>query len=225
MRTPDGRLLRTWKGGRAKLNGYLEDYASVAAGLLQLYQTDFDERWFVAARGLADVALEHFADERGGFFDTSDDHEPLLTRPRGVQDGAQPSGGSLMAAVLLELAAFTGDGRYAKAAEAALAPLQGLMAQAPLGFANWLSALDFALAPPREVALVGEDLEPLLAVVRRGYRPDLVVAAGRPGLAGAVPLLHGRDTVDGRPAAYVCAGFSCSRPLTDPAELEAQLAR
>ena len=225
MRTADGRMLRTWKGGRARLNGYLEDYAAVAGGLLQLYQTDFDERWFGAARELAGLALTHFEDPRGGFFDTSDDHERLLTRPKGVQDGAQPSGGSLMASVLLELAAYTGEGRYADAAERALATLQPAMAQVPLGFANWLNGLDLALSPPREVALVGDDLAPLLAVVRRAYRPAVVVAAcGSAGAAtSAVPLLYGREAVAGAATAFVCRGAACSRPVTTPDELEALL--
>ena len=181
MRAPDGRMLRTWHAGRAKLNGYLEDQAAVAEGLLQLYQTDFDPRWFVAARELADLTLAHFAARDGGFYDTSDDHEALVARPRDLQDGVQPCGGSLAALVLLRLGAYTGDGRYLDAAEQALAPLQPLMAASPLGFGTWLSALDLTLAPPTEVALAGARPDELLAVVRATYRPNVLVAAARPG--------------------------------------------
>ncbi len=224
MRAPDGRMLRTWAGGTARLNGYLEDQAAVAAGLLQLYQTDFDPRWFTAARELADLTLAHFAAPGGGFYDTSDDHERLLTRPRDLQDGVQPCGGSLAALVLLQLGAYTGDGRYLDAAEAALAPLQPPMASSPLGFGTWLSALDLTLAPPTEVAIAGAGPDELLAAVRSAWRPNVLVAAGD-GEAAAVPLLWGRGALDGRPAAYVCTGSTCEQPVTTADALSALLDR
>ena len=223
MRGPSGRMLRTWKGGRAKLNGYLEDYAHVADGLLALYGSTFEVRWFGAARELADVVLQHFADPSDGFFDTSDDHEALLVRPKGLQDGAVPSGGATAAGVLLRLAHYTGEGGYADAAERALGQTGKAMGQAPLGFAQWLAALDFALAPPRELAIVGEGAEVLLEVARAAYRPNLVVAAGPGGRDEVIALLDGRDAIDGRAAAYVCRQFTCERPVTAPAELEALL--
>lgn len=223
MQTADGRLRRTWRDGRATLNAYLEDYAALADGLLQLYQTDFAARWFVAARELGDAILAHFRDPAGGFFDTSDDHERLLLRPKDLQDGAQPSGGSLAATVLLQLAAFTGEGRYRDAAESAIAPLQPAMADIPLGFANWLCALDFALAPPREVAIVGPQPEPLLTALRAAWRPAVVAAAAADTAATPVPLLRGRAAIGGRAAAYVCAGTRCAPPVTTPAELAALL--
>ncbi len=219
LRDPRGRLLHTWKGGKAKLNGYLADYAHCADGLLELYQTTFDERWFVAARELADSALVHFADSDGGFFDTSDDHESLILRPKGLQDGAVPSGGAALTGVLLRLAALTGEGRYADAAESALAAVQPLMGRAPQGFAQWLAALDCALAPSQEVAVVGDEPRRLLDEIRARFRPNLVVAAGPSGRASSVPLLAGRDDVDGRCAAYVCQHFSCEQPVTDAAAL------
>ena len=224
MRAPDGRMLRTWAGGTARLNGYLEDQAAVAAGLLQLYQTDFDPRWFTAARELADLTLAHFAAPGGGFYDTSDDHERLLTRPRDLQDGVQPCGGSLATLVLLQLGAYTGDGRYLDAAEAALAPLQPPMASSPLGFGTWLSALDLTLAPPTEVAIAGAGPDELLAAVRSAWRPNVLVAAGD-GEAAAVPLLWGRGALDGRPAAYVCTGSTCEQPVTTADALSALLDR
>ena len=269
LRDARGRLLRTWRCvgpgdtvpdgagerageragtrdcGIAKLNGYLDDYADVAYGLLQLYQTTFDERWFVTARQLADTALAHFADPAGGFFATSDDHEELLRRPRSEEDNAVPSGGAMLTLVLVQLAAYTGDDRYAAAAEAALVRMADDAATMPLGFAQWLVALDLYLAPPVEVAIVGEQPPaltvttddahdaasrdaPLLAVVRAAFRPHLVVAAARhaapdDGRASAVPLLEGRRPVDGRPAAYVCRRFACAAPVTSADELEAAL--
>jgi hypothetical protein len=223
MRDRGGRMLRTWKGGRAKLNGYLEDYAHYAAGLLELYQATFEPRWFHAARALGDAILEHFVDPAGGFFDTSDDHEKLLLRPKGIQDGAVPSGGAMAATVLLRLAEYTGEGRYADAAEGALAPLQAAMARAPLALAHWLAALDFMFAPPQGLAIVGADPGPLLDVARARYRPNLVVAAGPSAEDHAIALLEHREALGGRATAYLCRRFSCERPVSSPEDLAALL--
>jgi uncharacterized protein len=225
MRGANGRLHRSWKDGRARLNGYLEDYANLAEGLLALYETTFDARWFVAARELADAMLAHFADPRGGFFDTSDDHETLVMRPKDVQDNAVPSGNAMAATVLLKLAAYTGDARYADAAERALRGVQRVLAAAPLGFAQWLCALDFALAQPKEIAIVGEgdDAQKLLAVAQREYRPNQVVAVARPGEESPIPLLQERPQVDGRATAYVCQHFACRIPVNEPEALAEQL--
>lgn len=228
MRTSDGRLLRTWKDGRAKLNGYLEDSACVIEGLLELYQTTFDEKWFVAARELADSMLQHYADPAGGFFDTSDDHEALVTRPKDLQDNAVPSGNAMAATVLLKLAAFTGDEIYYRHAEALLGALQPALIQSPLGFAQWLIALDFALGNPKEIAIVGEKqsggVQALLDVIRAGYRPHQVVALGAPDRSSAIPLMLDRTTIDDRATAYVCARFVCQCPTSDPQVLAEQLA-
>jgi uncharacterized protein YyaL (SSP411 family) len=230
MRTGDGRLLRTWKDGQAKLNGYLEDYACVIDGLLELYQTTFDEQWFVAARELADVMLQHYADPVGGFFDTSDDHETLVTRPKDLQDNAVPSGNAMAATVLLKLAAFTGEDRYYRHADALLGALQPALMQSPLGFAQWLVALDFALSDPKEIAIVGDqqsgEVQALLDVIRRGYRPHQVAAFGtlRAERLSAIPLLHDRPAIDNRATAYVCVRFACQRPTSDPQVLVEQLA-
>jgi hypothetical protein len=227
MRTGDGRLFRAWKDGQAKLNGYLEDYACVIDGLLELYQTTFDEQWFSAARDLADMMLQHYADPAGGFFDTSDDHEALVTRPKDLQDNAVPSGNALAATVLLKLAAFTGEDRYYRHAEALLGALQPALIQSPLGFAQWLAALDFALSSPQEIAIVGDqrsaEAQALLDVIRSGYRPHQVVALGAPDRPSAIPLLRDRPMIDNRPTAYVCVRFACQRPTTDPAVLAEKL--
>ena len=228
MRNPQGQLLRTWKEGQAKLNAYLEDYACVMEGLLELYQTTFDEQWFVAARELADILIAHYTDPAGGFFDTSDDHEALITRPKDLQDNAVPSGNAIASTVLLKLAAFTGEDRYYRHAESLLGVLQPAIAQAPLGFAQWLCALDFSVSQPREIAIVGDvrsgDTQALLDIVRAGYRSNQVVALAQPDRSGSViPLLQDRATLSGQATAYVCRRFVCQHPTTDPTILRQQL--
>ncbi len=177
MRTPEGRLYRTWKDGRgAKLNGYLEDYTHLAEGLLEVYQATFDARWFLAARELMEAALAHFTSDDGVFYDTSDDHEMLVTRPRDVQDNAMPSGNAMAATVLLKLAAYTGEGRYAETAEALLGKLQDKFRQYPTAFGQWLVAFEFAVGSPKEIALVGDpgatDMREMLDVIFEGFRPE-----------------------------------------------------
>ncbi|MGD8485487.1 MAG: hypothetical protein PVH07_02500 [Chloroflexota bacterium] len=221
------RMLRSWKDGKAQHAGTLEDYAHLAEGLLTLYETTFEERFFVAARELADSVLEHFEAPDGGFFDTADDAETLLARPRSLQDNALPSGASMATLVLLRLAAFTAESRYREAAERALAPMVAIAAQHPTGFANWLTAFELASGSIDEIAIVGEpeaeDTRALLAVARTGFRPNRVVAVAADPEASAVPLLHGRTAIDGAATAYLCRDFACRRPTTEPAELAGQL--
>jgi uncharacterized protein len=236
LRQENGRLLRSWKNGEAKLNGYLEDYSYLIEGLLELYQTTFDPRWFLAAQELAETMIAHFQAPDGSFFDTSDDHESLITRPRDLQDNATPSGNAMAVTALLKLASFTNDLRTVDIAHRALAQIQPMVAQYPLGFGQWLQALAYALSKPREIAIVGDpnsaDTQALLRVVRSGYRPFQVVALGAPdggnaadGVRGiaAVPLLHDRGLVQGQAAAYLCRGFACQAPVTDAERLRALL--
>jgi uncharacterized protein YyaL (SSP411 family) len=223
----NGRLLRTWKAGsQAKYNAYLEDYAYLADGLLALYQTTFDERWFVWARELADMMMTHFVDEaNGGFYDTSDDHETLLHRPKDVQDNAIPSANAMAAHVLLKLGLFTGEGNYWDVAETAVSALQGPMMQYPTGFAHWLCAASFMLSQPREVAIIGspgdEDVQTLLASLNEAYWPDIIIATGLSG--DTIPLLQDRAQLDNQATAYVCRQFVCQLPVTTPADLISQL--
>ncbi len=229
----DARLLRSWNASRgvAKLNAYLEDYANLIEGLLALYETTFDARWFIAARELADTMLAHFADPstgsgqvpRGGFFDTSDDHETLLVRPKSLDDNAVPSGNAMATTVLLKLAALTGDQRYSDAAERALKTVQRALTAAPIGFAQWLSALDFALSQPKEIAIVGDttSARALLDVVFEAYRPNQVIAVGN--VDSPIPLLQNRTMLNGKATAYVCQNFACQLPVTEPADLLKQL--
>jgi uncharacterized protein YyaL (SSP411 family) len=228
LRQENGRLLRPWKAGEAKFIGYLENYSYLIEGLLELYQTTFDPRWFVAAQELAETMLEHFTDSEGTLYDTSDDHESLITRPRDLQDNATPSGNAMAVATLLKLDGFTNDLRYVDITYKAVAKLQGMMAQYPLGFGQWLQVLGYALSQPGEIAIVGEPqaagTQALLTVVRSDHLPFQVVAVGTPGAPPpAVPLLQHRWLVEGRAVAYVCRGFTCQAPVTEPERLRAQL--
>jgi hypothetical protein len=232
----EGRLWHTWKAfpeqgrrdGVAKINGYLEDYTHFIEGLLELYQTTFEPRWYQAARELAEVMITHFSAPDGGFFDTSDDHERLITRPRELQDNAVPSGNAMAAFVLLRLAGLSSEPRYAELAHAALDPMQPLLAKYPLGFAQWLIALDYAISHPHEIAIIGEpeasDTRALLDVCTSGYRPHQVVALGTPDAElFTVPMLQARSQIEDHATAYVCVDFTCRPPVTDPAALRALL--
>jgi uncharacterized protein len=224
MRDDDGRLLRTYKDGRAHLNAYLEDHAFLVEALLTLYEAGFDPRWFKAARALAETMIDRFGDaERGGFFTTSSDHETLIARRKEVGDHPIPAGQSAAALGLLRLAALSGEAAFATRARGVFALFAEPAIGHPDSFAHLLRALDFDLAATREVAMVGGDTSALEAVVRGAFRPNVVVAAGP---AGAVepPLLDARTEVGGEPAAYVCEGFTCQLPVTDPAALERELA-
>jgi uncharacterized protein YyaL (SSP411 family) len=232
LRGADGRLLRTWKDGEAKLNGYLEDHAFMVEALISLYEATFDERWFAAGREIADFMIEHFADEQnGGFFETAEYHERLVARRKDLEDNPIPAGNSSAAYGLLRLALLTGDYGYERRAVGVFRLLHRVAFQHPQAFAHLLQAMDFHFAPVKEVALVGHDLRPLERVVRGRFRPHVVLAGnraeassdGEPGDDSVVPLLRGRAPVDGRAAAYVCERFACKRPVTEPAELEALL--
>jgi hypothetical protein len=223
----DGSLSRSWKDGRATGQGVLEDYTHLADGLLALYEATYDERWFTTARALMDRVLARFADPAGGFFDTADDHERLVARPKDLQDNAVPSGNAVAALVLLRLAAWTGEGRYRDAAERALRTVVAFVDRYPTGFAQWLSAMDLGLAAALEVAIVGDPGDPamrgLLELVETGFRPHQVVAVSDAPATSVVPLLADRVALDGRPTAYVCRGFVCRLPVTEPGPLLEQL--
>jgi uncharacterized protein len=223
LRDEGGNLLRTYKDGRAHLNAYLEDHAFLLEALLALYEATFETHWFREARALAKTMIERFGDpERGGFYSTSSDHEELIARRKEVGDHPIPSGNSSAAMGLLRLGALTGERRYTEAGEGVFALFGKPAVEHPDAFAHMLRALDFHLSPTREVALVGENLAELAAAVREKTRPHLVLAGGPEG-ATAPPLLEGRTTVDGKPAAYICENLTCQLPVTDPTELRRQL--
>jgi uncharacterized protein YyaL (SSP411 family) len=224
-----GQLYRIHTAGQSRIPGHLSDYASLADGLLGLYEATFDDRWFLEARSLIDEMIPRFNDSLGsGFYDT-DGAEALITRPRSWEDGALPSGNSMAADVLTRVAALTGEREYEKLAEDILAVRSTTLAQHPLTSGHLLSVLNFYLSPPEEIAIVGhpaaDDTRDLLEVVYGQYRPSKVVAVGTPGDNGeaTVPLLARRGMLEGRATAYVCRRFSCQQPATTPSELEAQL--
>ena len=229
LRRDDGRLLRTHKDGASQVNGFLEDYANLCDGLLELYQTTWDERWFRAARELADLALAHFAADGGGFFDTSDDHETLIVRPRNLQDNATPSGSAMLARQLLRLSAWTGESRYREAAVAALRLLVEALRAYPQAFGEALNAVDMLVAGMQEVAIVGvpdeEGCAALVRELRSRWRPNSVAALSGPAESdeSALPLLRGRVKIDGRATAYVCRNFACQLPVTEVSALREQL--
>ena len=228
----EGRLLRTFRDGRAHLNGYLEDYAFLADGLLSLYEATFDPRWLEEARSLAEGMIELFWDEGdAGFYDTGKDHETLVVRPRDVFDNATPCGSSVAVDMLLHLSILTGNSEYSRIGTAALRSVQPYLAQAPMGMGHWLCALDFYLSTPREVAIVGSPSDPatrsLLEVVHGRYLPNKVLAGADPSqspqLSQDMPLLEGRGMSDGKPTAYVCQNYVCQLPVTEPDALAGQL--
>ena len=221
----DGRLRRVSRDGAVGRHaGVLEDHGCVASGFLSLAQVTGDVVWLDRARALLDAALAHFRTDDGGFFDTADDAETLVARPRDPGDNASPSGLSSMVHALVTAHAMTGEGRYRSAAEAALATVSGLAERAPR-FAGWsLAAAVTMLDGPLEVAVVGPAGAGRDELERRARaRPGSVVVVGDPD--SGIPLLAGRPPVDGHPTAYVCRGFVCERPVTTPETLTATLSR
>ena len=223
----EGRLLRSFKEGEARLNAYLEDHAFLLEALLTLYEATFEQRWFERGQMLADTTIARFGDpERGGFFSTSNDHEALIARRKEIGDHPIPSGNSSIALGLLRLAALTGDRSYEGQAIGVLRLFGNVAPRRPDAFAHLLRALDFHAATTREVALIAprdapdpaKALAALAGTVRREHRPHLVLAGGPEG-CDSPPLLRDRPAVDGRPAAYVCEGFACKAPVSGPEEL------
>ena len=232
MRGPDGRLLRTWRNGEAKLNGYLEDYACLADGLLSLHEATLEPRWLQEAVSVADGMNALFWDDAvGGFYDTGSDHETLVIRPRDVFDNAQPCGGSVAADVLLRLGVITGNDDYSAKGATPLRAMQQLLGRAPAATGHWLGALDFYVSLPREIVIVGPASDPattsMLDEVSQRFMPNRVLVGvsdpANPPLKDS-PLLEQRVMQNGLPTAYVCENYACQLPVTEPAALAAQLA-
>ncbi len=223
----DGLLLRTYKDGVAKYNAYLEDYAFLAEGLVTLYETTGEARWVQEALALTDRMIDEFWDgENGGFFFTGKSHENLIVRSKDYFDNATPSGNSVAADVLLRLAVLTDNERYRNLAIAVFRETGDQARRYPSGFGYLLSAMDFLLSTPKEVAIVGqnaEEIEPLLRETWRRYLPNKVVAPAIGEASLDLPLLQNRPLIDGRPTAYVCEHYTCKQPVTDPGALATQL--
>ena len=227
----DGLLLRTYKDGKAKLNGYLEDYSFFADGLIALYESTGELRWLEEARAITDRMTEEFWDDaEGGFFYTGKSHEELIVRSKDYFDNATPSGNSVAAEVLLRLGLLTANEEYSRKAVALFRLLRDTMLRHPSAFGRLLGALDFYLSTPKEIAIIGErarlETKALLREVWGRYLPNKVVvlsAENNTRAAEAVPLLRDRTMMENMPTAYVCEHYTCQRPVTDASDLGAQL--
>ena len=215
----DGRLRRSRREGRTSGPGYLDDYANVAHGLLELHVATGEVRWLVEANRLARLAVDLFADdEHGGFFLSPVDGERLVARTKDIEDHPLPSGNAMLAHVLLRLGRIYGDDELARRGVAVLRLVRPALERAPAAFGWALCALDLHLSPPRELAVVGPVESEVARAALAPWQPNTVVAVGP---ADGIPLLAGKSLVDGKPAVYVCERFACRAPVTDPAELPA----
>jgi uncharacterized protein YyaL (SSP411 family) len=229
----DGKLLlHSYKDGRARLNGYLDDYSCLIDGLTRLYEASGEARWIDSAIGLAEVMIEQFADlDHGGFFYTGNDHEALIARQKDVYDNATPSASGTAATALLRLGALAGREDFARIGRQALESARAVMDQAPSAAGQHLIALDFELSDPREIAIVAgtepADLSRALDAVHARYLPNAVIAPALAGeleaLRASVPLLVDRGPVDGQVTAYICERFTCRRPVVGLDALEGGL--
>ncbi len=215
---PAGGLLRSWRDGRTSGPGYLDDYANVAHGLIELHVATGELRWLEEARRLTLHAAALFVDEEnGGFYLSQVDGDGLVIRTKDLDDNPTPSGNSMLAHVLLRLARIWGDDELERLGVGVLRLVASALARAPSAFGWALCALDLYLSAPRELAIAG----PVDAEVARAalapFQPNTVVAVGP---SESVPLLEGKGLVGGRPAVYVCERFACRAPVTDPAELK-----
>jgi uncharacterized protein YyaL (SSP411 family) len=224
--TGDDRLCRTSRDGVPGSNsGVLDDYGSVAEGFLALFQVTGDDSWLALSGVLLDVAISHFSDEQGGFFDTPDDAPALVQRPQDPSDNAEPSGWFAVANACVTYGALTGIQEYRQIAERALGVIADLGVRAPRASGWGLTAVSALIDGPQEIAVVGLLDDPHTAVLRAialaATAPGAVIAVGEPG--SEVPLLRDRPLIDGGSAAYVCRGFTCLAPTTDPEVLASQV--
>jgi uncharacterized protein len=213
----EGRLHRTYRAGQAKTTGFLEDYADVANGLYELHVATGEQRYLEESLRLARVALKLFGDaDRGGFFLSPADGEPLVARGKVFDDHPTPSGNSMLAYVLLRLSRVYGDSNLELHAVSVFRLLRSALERAPAGFGHALCALDLHFSPPRELAIIGSPEAAVARAALAPYDPNAVAAFGP---AEGIPLLEGKDYVDGKPAVYVCERFACRAPITEPSEL------
>ncbi|MFO7897535.1 MAG: hypothetical protein R6V58_00570 [Planctomycetota bacterium] len=233
---PDGDLLHTYRAGTAHVDAFLRDYAFLLQAAVDLYEATFKPTWIDRAESLAAEMTEKlWDDEAGGFFSRAGGGHEALVREKDAHDGAVPAGNAIAAHALLRLGTLTMNDACRTKGERALRLFVTRVERGPQAYARLLCAADFHLGPRREIVVAGQHgeaaTERLLAAVRSRYLPDAVVAAVRPGsdIAGRairrVPMLAGRELVDGRPAAYVCENYACRRPVTTPEELAELLAK
>jgi uncharacterized protein YyaL (SSP411 family) len=225
----DGRLQHVYKDGQARVHGFLEDHGALGNALLSLHQATLDPIWLPEVRWCCEEVMTRFwDDECRSFFDAPRDAQPLFMRARDPMDNATPSGTSLAAELLLRSGRLFGETRYEEVARKALQGEAGPMRRYPTAFGRGLSVLDQSLAPPAELAIVGDRADSRTAELRAvglsGFHRNLTVTGRAPGeVISGVPVLEGREAVDQRPTAYLCRGYECELPVTDAAALEAQL--
>ena len=229
MRQEDGALFATARNGRAHLNAYLDDYAFMIQGLIDLYESDFDTRWLKEALALEGIVHARFLDKQhGGYFSTGNNHEKLIARLKSPQDGALPSGNGVQALNLMRLAELTGSPELAERAQNTIQSFGAGLNQYPQGFSQLLIAIDFAATGPREIVIAGEPTDPqtraMLEAVRSRFLPQRVVALSGPNPdAELIPLLEGRPAPEVGARAFVCRDFVCKQPAETAEELAAQL--
>jgi len=217
LSTDDGRLFRAIRDGRTSGLGFLDDYANAAHGLLELHAATGELRWLFEARRLALLAIELFADdEQGGFFLSPEDGDARVPRTKDLQDSPVPSGNSMLAYVLLRLSRVWGDDELERRGVSVLRLAEPALRRAPGFFAWMLCGLDLWLSPPQEIAIAGEVDAPVARAALAPFRPNAVVAVGP---SDDVPLLAGKQPVDGRTAVYVCERFACRAPVTEPEDV------
>jgi uncharacterized protein YyaL (SSP411 family) len=222
---PNDRLFRSWRAGQVKINAYLEDYAGLIVALLALYQSDSNLLWYRAADHLCTEMINNYKDPDGGFFDIRSDQQLLISRPKELQDTAIPSGNAMACTALLTLGLFSPRDDYTIMALRMLENIQDNAVHYPTGFAYWLNALDLALGPVKQVAILTNDddirLQALQDIIWERYRPRCISACSPvPPGTGAPALFDDRTTINDSPAAYVCEGFVCKLPTTTPEELK-----
>ncbi len=231
LRNGNGKLARTWRNGTLRGNGTLEDYAFIADGLVALYRVTSEIQWLDAAGELLDIMVESFQHPSGaGFYDTADDHEKLVIRPRDLQDGATPSGNAVACDLLLTFGMLRGDDKLLSFAERTLASLSRQMREHPIFMGRYLAVLERWLGPRSELIFAGdpdsESLRELRAVVSKRYEPLLVVGFAidtDERIAKRYPMLADRP-IQGDASAYLCEHFTCLPPVTSPAALANLLA-
>jgi hypothetical protein len=220
MKRPDGRLLRARRQGRGDTPGFCDDYAATAVGLFSLYQATGEEEWYREAAAITREMVELFRDESDGlFFATGKDAERLIARPKNLYDNPTPSDNSLAAEAMQYMAAYTGDTAWSARVDQLLIAAGGLIDRIPTAAGHLLSVALVQIAPPKEVAIVGPEPERLIDVVRARFRPEVFLAWAENG-TDSIPLLAGRQALDSTATAYVCRGFVCDAPTTDPAVLD-----
>jgi uncharacterized protein YyaL (SSP411 family) len=234
MTKADGRLLHTWRHGKATLDAYLDDYAYLVNAIVTHYECTYHEPWIDEAAKLADAMLRHFEDkDRGGFFFTADDHEQLIARNKDLHDASVPSGNAMAATALLRLGKLTGRTDYIDSASRTLLMAASAMERMPTAVGQMLIALDMWQGPMQELVLIGggdnEANKAAVSQMRRSFLPNTLRAyrpADAPPAKGLLdPLFANRTAIDNQPTLYICQNFTCEAPISGLAQIELAVAK